>query len=87
MAFSRGILALLVALPSVRGAVLSASASYWAKLMLVLKQSSPVPSMDLQSDPGALLFDARIEFRNFFRRCNESKSLQKFVPPDCWDSP
>jgi hypothetical protein len=33
----RGIMALLVAMPSVHGAVVSASASNWAKLMLVLK--------------------------------------------------
>jgi hypothetical protein len=76
-------MALLITTPSVQRAGVSASAANWAKLILGLKKSPPAPSMDLQSDPGALLFNARNEFRDLFRRCNDCTLLQNVVLPDC----
>jgi hypothetical protein len=63
-------------------AVLPASAANWEKVILALTKFFPVPLMDLQSDPGALLFDASNAYRDLFRGCNESTLLQKFILPD-----
>jgi hypothetical protein len=82
----RGIMALLVAMLSAHGAVVTASASNWAKLMLDLENSSPVPLTDLQSDPRASLFETRNDRRDLFLRCNDSTLLQNASPPDCCHS-
>jgi hypothetical protein len=58
---------------------LPTSAVNWEKVIRVLRKFSPVPLMDLQSDPGALLFDASDAYRDLFRGSRESTLLHKFI--------